>query len=79
MSRKKSPAALKLQENKAIQAGIRLSDLGFENVMETDSKMLIFIDKDFEVVYWPLSEWFSGPSVKDGRGFKNLLNQLNKK
>lgn len=28
------------------------------------------------VTYWPYSGWASGKSIKDGRGLKNLLKQI---
>ena len=38
---------------------------------------------DFEynghkVIFWKKKQWFSGRSVKDGRGIHNLISQINK-
>lgn len=37
---------------------------------------IIFIYKGHKCRYWPYSGWASGKSIKDGRGLKNLLKQL---
>ncbi len=31
---------------------------------------------NFKVKYFPYSGWASGATIKDGRGLKNLLNQI---
>jgi len=44
--------------------------------MFEDSTTLEFMFKGAKVKYFPFTGWASGKSIKDGRGFKNLINQL---
>lgn len=37
---------------------------------------LEFEHKGHTVKFWPYSGWHTGKSIRDGRGFKNLINQL---
>ena len=54
-----------------------LLDLGYPGAI--DGKCLCFMNKGSMVKYYPYSGWASGKTIKDGRGLKNLLNQLEKK
>lgn len=56
----------------------KLEDLGFE-VTVVDHTLLTFIFEGSKIMFYPYSGWHSGKTVKDGRGFKNLLRQLTDK
>ena len=49
--------------------------LGFEIIFECDTR-IEFLFKGEVVRFWPYSGWHSGKSIKDGRGFENLIKQL---
>lgn len=71
----KTPGAKKLEERKAEKALIALDELGFDPIKIDDSE-INFEYKGCVVKYYPLTEWFSGKSVRDGRGLSKLLKQL---
>jgi hypothetical protein len=52
-----------------------ISDLGFSIIEET-STSFSFIFRGEKVRIFPYSGWFTGKTVKDGRGIKNLLKQI---
>lgn len=41
-----------------------------------DDNLLCFDFKDHTVKFYPYSGWATGHTIKDGRGLKNLLNQI---
>lgn len=47
-------------------------------IHQMDDKKLKFMHKGHEVTLYPYSGWFTGKSVHDGRGIKNLLDQIKK-
>jgi len=53
----------------------KLTKLGFA-VTPISSVRLSFEYKGETVNFWPYSGWASGKSIKDGRGIKDLLNQV---
>lgn len=53
----------------------QLQDLGFEITYEDNCK-LKFKFKGEDVAIFPYSGWHSGKSIKDGRGLRNLIQQL---
>lgn len=52
-----------------------LEKMGFE-VTTNGSNLLMFMFNGELVRFWAYSGWHSGKSIKDGRGFSNLLKQL---
>jgi hypothetical protein len=52
-----------------------LSDLGFRPEVVNNTEVN-FSYKDAIIKYYPYSGWASGKTIKDGRGLKNLLEQL---
>lgn len=50
---------------------------GYESTFEDDTCMH-FTFKGRNVIYFYRTQWFTGKSVKDGHGLKNLVKQLNK-
>lgn len=55
----------------------KLEEMGFE-VKQVDTTRLEFIFKGSRITFYPYSGWHTGKTIRDGRGFGNLLNQLNK-
>lgn len=53
----------------------KLESLGFK-VESFGGKRLEFEFQDEKVQHFPYSGWHSGKSIKDGRGFSNLLKQI---
>jgi hypothetical protein len=52
----------------------KLESLGF--VVTQADVSLKFQYRGSTITFWPYSGWHSGKSIKDGRGFNNLLKQL---
>lgn len=52
-----------------------LTEMGYE-VKELGKTTLQFKHKNEAVTFYPYSGWHSGKSIKDGRGLKNLIDQL---
>lgn len=61
--------------NRMKYALAELNKLGVTILHYDETK--IVIDNNFsKVTFYPFTGWFTGKSVKDGRGIKNLLKQL---
>lgn len=67
----------RLQPKRLADAKEKIELLGYD-VSTQDDKSVIFMHNGSEVVYWAYSGWASGKTIKDGRGLKNLLEQLKK-
>lgn len=52
-----------------------LEQMGFA-VEQIGATQLRFIFRGSPVLFYPYSGWHTGKTIKDGRGFKNLINQL---
>lgn len=65
----------KLQPQRIKSCKVKLEQLGFE-VTENGNTELQFVFNGSLVKFWPYSGWHTGKSIKDGRGFSNLLRQL---
>lgn len=65
----------RLQPLRMVRAVEEIKKLGFEIFNQTDTTFY-FIFKGSPVTYYPYSGWATGKTIKDGRGLKNLLNQL---
>lgn len=61
-----------IRMNEAIK---QISELGFEVFKENESE-ISFEFQGSKIKYFAYSGWHSGKTIKDGRGLKNLLNQL---
>lgn len=65
----------KLQPERMKFAQKALAHMGYDiNVISENE--IQFTHKGHVVKFFPYSGWFSGKSVKDGRGIGNLLTQL---
>lgn len=53
----------------------KLEELGLE-VRQAGGDLLEFVYNGNTIKFWPYSGWHSGKGIKDGRGFKNLLRQI---
>ena len=53
----------------------KLESLGYE-VRQIAGDLLEFTYKGNNIKFWPYSGWHSGKGIKDGRGFSNLLRQI---
>lgn len=51
---------------------------GYEPEWDADAKAVRFSYKGNIVTVWPYKGYFSGKGVKDGRGIRKLLNQLDR-
>lgn len=65
----------KLEPQRFEHAKQQLQSFGFQIAVEygTDLK---FIYKGEMITFFPYSGWHTGKSIEDGRGLKNLINQL---
>ena len=64
-----------LQPGRVDYARTRLEALGY-CVTEIDATTLQFTFRGSPVTLYPYSGWFTGRTVTDGRGIKNLLKQI---
>nr|DAZ26228.1 MAG TPA: hypothetical protein [Caudoviricetes sp.] len=63
-------------EPQRIEYAIRcIEDLGYA-IIERDNVKIKFIHKGKFVIFYPYSGWATGASIKDGRGLRKLLKQL---
>lgn len=65
----------KEQKRRMDYAISKLNDIGIMPNYK-DCSLLEFEHNENLIKYFPHSGWFTGKSVKDGRGIKNLLKQL---
>lgn len=75
MSRLDQQRQDELQPKRLSFAKNALIKMGYDIVKETESE-LNFIHNGQLIKLFPYSGWFSGKTVKDGRGINNLLKQL---
>jgi len=66
-----------LQPQRITGCKLELEKLGFEVTQSGDTELQFMFNGSL-VKFWPYSGWHSGKSIKDGRGFSNLLKQLKK-
>jgi len=65
--------AVKEHANEAFHCA---EDLGFEVTYVSGYQLLIRTSANNSVTYWTKKKWSSGKDIKDGRGFRHLLNEL---
>ncbi len=67
------------KEGGRIDYAIRqITELGYKVSMEGNTA-ISFIFKGERVMVYPYTGWFTGKTVKDGRGIQNLLKQIKQK
>lgn len=64
-----------LQPQRISQCREKLESIGIK-IIYADTTRLDFFFRGSKVQFYPYSGWHSGKSIKDGRGFQNLLRQL---
>lgn len=64
------------EAERAVYAANKLTDMGFVVTWDSSHKCLEFRYKDARVRFYPYKGWFTGKTVKDGRGLQNLIKQL---
>ena len=69
-------ARIAKERYRLVNATNRITELGYTVKWVEQSKCLQFEHKGSMVRFFPYTGWFSGKTVKDGRGLKNLLKQL---
>lgn len=65
-----------LQPERIAAGKAELEKLGVQIVYRCDTR-IDFMFKGHKVQFFPYSGWHTGKSIKDGRGLKHLLDQLN--
>lgn len=65
-----------LQPERMEYAIKEIEKLGYA-ILYKDKTRIEFGYMDARVTLFPYSGWHTGKSIKDGRGLKNLLNQIN--
>lgn len=64
-----------LEPKRMEYAKSQLKALGCEIIQETSNR-LDFMFKGAKIQFYPYSGWHTGKTVKDGRGWKKLYNQI---
>lgn len=64
-----------LQPGRIEYARTKLQALGYD-VEQTSPAALRIIHQGSPVIIYPYTGWFTGKTVRDGRGIHKLLNQL---
>ena len=64
----------KLQPKRINKAIKELESRGFK--VNSDETRIDFLYNGNTIMFFPYSGWASGRTIKDGRGLKRLLNQL---
>lgn len=64
-----------LQPKRVSSCKAEIERLGLKILYVCDTR-IDFVFKGNKVQFWPYSGWHSGKSIKDGRGFENLLRQI---
>lgn len=76
MSRRLNQAREKrLQPRRLTFAKNQLTKLGF-TIQFIDETQIHFLFNEHLVMYYPYSGWHTGKTIKDGRGWIKLLNQI---
>lgn len=64
------------EKDRLVYATNIITELGYTCKWIEQSKCLQFEFKGATVRFFPYTGWFSGKTVKDGRGLNNLLKQI---
>jgi hypothetical protein len=65
----------KIESERLQSTAKKLESLGFE-IWDITDKKIQFYYKESLVTFYPFTGWHTGKSIKDGRGFNNLLKQI---
>lgn len=75
MARLEQERQERLEPQRILYAKQEIMNLGYELTWE-DSTKVTFIFKGEKVTFYPYSGWHTGKTIKDGRGIKELLDQI---
>ena len=75
MSRLNQDRQNKLEPKRMVETYQKLSSLGFNPIIKGKTEIQ-FEFQGSTVKFFPYSGWHSGKTIKDGRGFNKLLNQI---
>ena len=64
------------EKDRPVYATNKITELGYACKWVEQSKCLQFDFKGSLVRFFPYTGWFSGKTIKDGRGLNNLLKQM---
>lgn len=76
MARLNQERQAKLEPIRHNSTRAELNRLGFEIFDFDDKKIRIVSPNGHMISFFPYSGWFSGKGIIDGRGFNNLIKQL---
>ena len=64
-----------LQPRRVLNSIFKIRKKGYE-INRIDKTTISFQFKGSTILFYPYSGWHTGKTIKDGRGLKNLLNQI---
>lgn len=65
----------RLQPKRVAKAKKNIEALGYAIKEQTETTIKFYFQTQI-VTYYPYSGWHTGKNIKDGRGWKNLYNQI---
>lgn len=77
MARLNAERQKRLEPERIRYAIEKITALGY-TITSEDNSSIRFIHNGKTVIFYPYSGWATGASIKDCRGLKRLLSQLNK-
>jgi hypothetical protein len=57
-------------------AMLQLDEVGVKELVRMNDTTISFIHNGHKILFFPYTGWATGKGIKDGRGLRNLLNQL---
>lgn len=75
MARQNQERQALLEPKRIQECKDKLESMGYD-ISTCDKTKITFFYKNERIMFYPYSGWHSGKSIKDGRGFENLLKQL---
>lgn len=75
MWRQDTERQMELEPQRIEYAKRKISELGYA-ITHEDGNSIQFVHAGKTVTLYPYSGWFSGKTVRDGRGLHHLLQQL---
>jgi hypothetical protein len=65
----------KIESERIKYSAKQIENSGFEIWDITDKKIEFFF-KGSLITFYPFTGWYTGKTINDGRGFKNLIKQI---
>lgn len=63
-------------EEMGFDVTVAASPAGYGTTLSERATRLEFFYKGKRIMFWPYSGWHTGKTIKDGRGFQHLVEQL---